>query len=199
MCRLCIQTPHKRASAPRCMMGNRHLSSLQNALPGLSLPLAQKRRCTPHLKQHHASQKRPTCAEDIQTDLFSLPLLPPLRTHFLPEEIRLTRIPSLAATHTGKEGNFLYHITDAPVASALLQKGLPLNKHHPLMLTEQNGISAWLAKISEYIQGNASEKAVILRLRRAMVEDALEPDPDHTAEFASNCYLLSGNFNCTMT
>ncbi|ARW10694.1 hypothetical protein S101447_01623 [Acetobacter ascendens] len=179
-------------------MSNRSLSSLQNALPGLSLPLAKGRPRTIRSKQHHAQQKRPTSVEKIQTDLFSLPLLPPLRTHFLPDEIRLTRIPSLAAVYTKGADNFLYHIANASVASLLLQHGLPLNRRHPLMLTEQNGISAWLAKITEYIEGNASEKAVILRLRRVMVEDALEPDPDHTAEFASNCYLLSGNFNGTI-
>lgn len=180
-------------------MGNHHLFSLQNTLPGLPLPFAKERQRTTNSKPHHVQQKHRTDAKETQTDLFSLPLLPPVRTHFLPDEIRLTRIPSLAATHAKEAGNFLYHITDAPVASLLLQNGLPLNKRHPLMLTEQNGISAWLAKISEYLHGNASEKAVILRLRRVMVEDALEPDLDHTAEFASNCYLLSGNFNRTIS
>lgn len=181
-------------------MGNRHLSSLQTTLPGVSLPLAkERRRLTTRSKPHHAQQKCSPSAKEIQTDLFSLPSLPLLRTHFLPDEIRLARIPSLAAIYTKEADNFLYHIADAPVASVLLQKGLPLNKRHPLMLTEQNGISPWLAKISEYMQDHAAQEAVILRLRRVMVEDALEPDPDHTAEFASNCYLLSGNFNCTIT
>lgn len=180
-------------------MGNHRPSSLQDMLPELSLPELQEKQLPRSPRQQRAQQKRPINTKEIQTDLFSLPLLPPLRTRFLPSEIRLTRIPSLAATHAKAADGFLYHIANASMASLLLQEGLPLSKRHPLMLTEQNGISAWLAKLSEYAPDNNSADAVILRLRRVMIEDALEPDPDHTAEFASTCYLLSGNFKCTIT
>lgn len=180
-------------------MGNHRPSSLQDMLPELLLPASQEKPLPRSSRQQRTQQKRPIKTKEVQTDLFSLPLLPPLRTRFLASEIRLTRIPSLATTHAKEADGFLYHIANASMASLLLQEGLPLNKRHPLMLTEQNGISAWLAKLSDYVPDNNSADAVILRLRRVMVEDALEPDPDHTAEFASNCYLLSGNFKCAIT
>lgn len=174
-------------------MGQHRFSSLQKVLPGIVLPATEEKRHKRPLKQCKIVQNSRTDKEKIQTDLFSLPLLPPLRTRFLPDEIRLTRISSLAATCSKETDDFLYHVADVPMASLFLQEGLPLNTRHPLMLTEQNGLGAWLSKIADYDPDDFSEPAVILRLRRVMVEDALEPDPDHTAEFASRCYLLSGN------
>ncbi|WP_246856566.1 hypothetical protein [Acetobacter vaccinii] len=134
-----------------------------------------------------------------QTDLFSLPLQPLPRTRFLPDELRLSIVPSSTLVHgsglrreRSSCDGFLYLVAPLEQAENFLLDGLPLNRRTPLMLTEHTGIPPWLAKLAEDRMDTPGTQDVVLRLRRIMVEDALEPEPDHSAEFASPCYLLCG-------
>ncbi|MBO1325233.1 hypothetical protein K2X14_08105 [Acetobacter sp. TBRC 12305] len=99
-------------------------------------------------------------------------------------------------SQTGMQGDgdsCLYLVTTAENASAFLADGLKLSRTAPIMLTERDGIGPWLAKLAENVTDEPLCPNVVLRLRRAMVAQALEPEPDHSAEFAARCYLLSGN------
>lgn len=147
-------------------------------------------------KPVRAGKKLPrnkTASTTQQPDLFALPLPPLPRSHFLPDEIRLSIIPSPEKIQGGGEDSFLYMVVSPEDAQHLLATGLPLNRRAPLMLTERAGIAPWLAKITDTAACDTHITPVVLRLKRALVAQALEQDPDHTAEFATACYLLSGN------
>ena len=128
-----------------------------------------------------------------QTDLFALPLPPLPRSHFLPDEIRLSLVPAPEKLPPAGEDCFLYMVVSQNHAQHLMATGLPLNRRAPLMLTERAGIAAWLAKTAETTACDAHNMPVVLKLKRSLVAQALELEPDHTAEFATPCYLLSGN------
>ncbi|MDE7547675.1 hypothetical protein PY793_06715 [Acetobacter fabarum] len=128
-----------------------------------------------------------------QTDLFALPLPPLPRSHFLPDEIRLSLVPAPEKLQSSGEDSFLYMVVSQNHAQHLITNGLPLNRHAPLMLTERGGVPSWLEKIAETTACDAHGMPVVLRLKRSLVAQALEVEPDHTAEFATPCYLLSGN------
>lgn len=128
-----------------------------------------------------------------QADLFSLPLPPLPRTVFLPEEVRLSAVAVASlGGHAGEDG-FLYLVVTQGRAARLLEHGLPLSRRAPLMLTERGGVVPWLAWLNDTRSEEPdTEAGAVLRLRRAMVAEALEPDPDHTAAFSAPCYWLSG-------
>ncbi|MFT8417949.1 MAG: hypothetical protein ABF636_03820 [Acetobacter sp.] len=128
-----------------------------------------------------------------QADLFTLPLPPLPRSHFMPDEIRLSIVPSPEKIQPGVQDAFLYMVVSKNHAQHLMVSGLPLDRRSPLLLTERSGIPPWLAKTADTAACDAHMPPVVLRLKRSLVAQALEPDPDHTAEFASICYLLSGN------
>ncbi|MCG4273081.1 hypothetical protein [Acetobacter senegalensis] len=140
------------------------------------------------------AQDTPTPPASPQTDLFSYPFPPPPappRTHFTAEELRLSYSPPQSFTPRTAPDSWLYFVTDREEAHHLLHSGLHLTRKAPLLLTERNGVCAWLEKMAEDPAGPAAFPCV-LRLRRTMVADMLEPDPDHSAEFSAECYLLSG-------
>ena len=128
-----------------------------------------------------------------QADLFSFPFPPLPRTLFLPEEVRLTPVAVASLGGRVGEDGFLYLVVTQGRAARLLEQGLPLSRRAPLMLTERDGVMPWLAWLNEtQSEEPDSELKVVLRVRRAMVADVLEADPDHTAAFSAPCYWLSG-------
>ncbi|MFT8551374.1 MAG: hypothetical protein ABF739_09855 [Acetobacter okinawensis] len=135
----------------------------------------------------------PTTLPAQQADLFALPLPPLPRSRFMPDEIRLSIVPSPEKLPADGQDAFLYMVVSQDTAQDLMATGLPLDRRAPLMLTERSGIPPWLAKTADTTMGYGEARPVVLRLKRALVAQALEPDPDHTAEFATVCYLLSGN------
>lgn len=156
------------------------------------LPLPTGKACKPVRANRRARHTQPTPAQQ-QTDLFALPLPPLPRSHFMPDEIRLSFVPSPEKIQGGGEDAFLYMVVSQTTAQHLMATGLPLDRRAPLMLTERPGILPWLAKTADTTAGYGDTPPVVLRLKRALVAQALEPDPDHTAEFSTVCYLLSGN------
>lgn len=133
----------------------------------------------------HSTQQQP--------DLFALPLPPLPRSHFLPDEIRLSVVPAPEKIQPEGEDAFLYLVVSQDRAGHLMTTGLPINRRSPLMVTERSGIMFWLAKIADTTAGDSDTSPVVLRFKRSLVAQALEQDPDHTAEFSTPCYLLSGN------
>lgn len=132
-------------------------------------------------------------ADGGQADLFSLPLPPLPRTVFLPEEVRLSPVAVASLGGRSGEDGCLYLVATQVRAARLLEQGLPLSRRAPLMLTERAGVVPWLAWLSETgAEEQDAGPGVVLRLRRAMVAEMLESDPDHTAAFSAPCYWLSG-------
>lgn len=132
-------------------------------------------------------------AQVDQADLFSFPFPPLPRTVFLPEEVRLTPVAVASLGGRGGEDGFLYLVVQQGRAARLQEQGLPLSRRAPLMLTERDGVMPWLVWLSEtQSEEPDSEPKVVLRVRRAMVAEVLEADPDHTAAFSAPCYWLSG-------
>ncbi|MFT8885138.1 MAG: hypothetical protein ABF946_02875 [Acetobacter papayae] len=132
-------------------------------------------------------------ADGGQADLFSQPLPPLPRTVFLPEEVRLSPVAVASLGGRSGEDGCLYLVATQIRAARLLEQGLPLSRRAPLMLTERAGVVPWLAWLSETgAEEQDAGPGVVLRLRRAMVAEMLESDPDHTAAFSAPCYWLSG-------
>ena len=127
-----------------------------------------------------------------QADLFTLPLPPLPRLRFMPDEIRLSFVPSPEKIQPTGEDAFLYMVVSHAHAQHLMATGLPLDPRAPLMLTERAGIPPWLAKTADTTVYDTQNMPVVLKLKRSLVAQALEPEPDHTAEFATACYLLCG-------
>lgn len=139
---------------------------------------------------------RPKAENPLQTDLFAHPLPPrpkPPRTHLDAEELRLSAVPASGFSPQAAPDSWLYLVEEPDTASQFLTNGLPLRKSHPILLTERGGVAHWLTKMTDDPPGLFATTPVVLRLRRAMVAEWLEPDPDHTAEFSAPCYLLSGS------
>lgn len=131
-------------------MGNHHLLSLQNTLPGLPLPFAKERQRTTNSKPHHVQQKHRTDAKETQTDLFSLPLLPPLRTHFLPDEIdRLLRKEEREAAKAEADARWQQMQESCDVPEGISRKAMAARENgkkggrprkNPVMNTTQRSI-----------------------------------------------------------
>lgn len=171
------------------LLGAPHGDPAVEALTATSA--APRRRASGKTAPHRKKPENP-----LQTDLFAGPLPPRPRlprTHLEPEELRLSAVPASEFTPQAAPDSWLYLVTDADTASQFLAHGLPLRKAHPITLAERGGIRHWLMKITDESAGLFAEAPVVLRLRRAMVADLLEPDPDHSAEFSAPCYLLSGS------
>lgn len=177
---------------PRLMEHLPQSGPVQPDLPCLPDVLARKAVRT-RKKTPRSGATSITPSQISQTDLFALPLPPLPRSHFMPDEIRLSIVPSPEKIQPVGEDAFLYMVVSQNHAQHLMVSGLPLDRRRPLLLTERSGIPPWLAKTADTAACDTQPPPVVLRLKRSLVAQALEPDPDHTAEFASICYLLSGN------
>ncbi|WP_242400946.1 hypothetical protein [Acetobacter okinawensis] len=88
----------------------------------------------------------PTTLPAQQADLFALPLPPLPRSRFMPDEIRLSIVPSPEKLPADGQDAFLYMVVSQDTAQDLMATGLPLDRRAPLMLTERSGIPPCLQK-----------------------------------------------------
>ncbi|WP_367160834.1 hypothetical protein ABUE34_06420 [Kozakia baliensis] len=129
---------------------------------------------------------------DAQFDLFdrppSPPPPPPPRTHISPEEAPLTLVSLReAATMAKAADQFLYMVARQDEAAIWQSEGLKLDPRAPLGLAERPAVLPWLQREME---NDADEGLCVLRVRRALLNEWLEPDPDQSAQFGAMCYLL---------
>ncbi|WP_338332899.1 hypothetical protein [Acetobacter sp. LMG 32666] len=162
--------------------------------PDLLPALLAGKTCTPVRGRKKTARAKTVCTTlpPQQDDLFARPLPPLPRSRFMPDEIRLSFVPSPEKIQPCGEDAFLYMVVSQSHAQHLMATGLPLDRRAPLMLTERAGICPWLAKTADTAGGDSHNMPVVLKLKRSLVAQALEVEPDHTAEFATACYLLSG-------
>lgn len=133
-----------------------------------------------------------------QEDLFARPLppvaTPPRRvTHLDAAEVGLSFVPLRQFGPADAADGFFYIVTTARQADSMLANGIDISPRAPMPLTERPGVMAWYTDLSEDMDAIADEGGVaILRLRRFMVNDLVENDPDHTRAYGVPCYFLTG-------
>lgn len=162
----------------------------------------------------HSTPRRPRAprplrdtAETGQNDLFtSAPASPPPAappkaaptpprrqvTHLDAETLQLARVHFRGLQASDPADSYLYHITTDENADAMLRDGLVMSRRHPLLLTERGGVPYWLSLVAD--DDDASEADIaVLRMKRFMIDDLIEDDPDSTRSSGSPSYFLTGN------
>lgn len=123
------------------------------------------------------------------------PRAPPPRrqvAHLDAEALQLARIHYRGLQASDPADSYLYHITTEQNAEAALRDGVSISRRHPLLLTERGGVPYWLALLADDDDASAAD-IVVLRMKRFMVDDLIEDDPDSTRSSGSPSYLLTGN------
>lgn len=138
-----------------------------------------------------------------QADLFAAPPPPARRvlTYLDIAALGLGMVnPRSLQAGAGPDG-YLYHVTTRAAMDTIQARGtVVFSRRAPLVLTERPGVAAWLADMMEHdmpgpdgppdsAPGNGP---VIFRLRRFMIDDLLENDPDRTRQYGVPFHLLTG-------
>ncbi|WP_220790030.1 hypothetical protein [Gluconacetobacter tumulisoli] len=125
------------------------------------------------------------------------PPAPPRRqvAHLDAAEIQLARVHYRGLQPSDPPDSYLYHIATARDAEHMLREGLDLSPRQPLLLTERGGVPYWLSLLVDDadLQAEGPEDDIaVLRLKRFMVDDLIEDDPDSTRSSGTPCYFLTG-------
>ncbi|MCE2575756.1 hypothetical protein [Komagataeibacter sp. FNDCR2] len=109
---------------------------------------------------------------------------------------------SISSLHAGAgPDGYLYHVTTRDGMDTIHARGtVVFSRRAPLVLTERPGVAAWLADMVEHDapgpdgppDSAPGERPVIFRVRRFMIDDLLENDPDRTRRYGVPFYLLTG-------
>ena len=94
--------------------------------------------------------------------------------------------------------SYLYHVTNSNDLETILARGTVLfSPRSPLVLTERPGVALWLANMMEVMEpdtivGHSGEIPVVFRVKRFVIDDLLEHDPDRTRRYGVSFFLLTG-------
>lgn len=94
----------------------------------------------------------------------------------------------------GPDG-YLYHVTTRTELETIQARGTVLfSARAPLVLTERNGVPAWLADMMDTTEpdGGQGDAPVIFRVKRFAIDGLVENDPDRTRRYGVSFYLLTG-------
>ncbi|CAP55192.1 hypothetical protein [Gluconacetobacter diazotrophicus] len=176
-------------------------------LPAIETPEA--RRKPPRARAVPAAPR--AAAEIGQDDLFTRPPAaipepvapepvapaPPRRRaeHLDAESVQLARVHYRGLQSSDPADSYLYHIATGRDAEAMLRDGLAPSRRNPLLLTERGGVPYWLAVLADDADmvGDEAADIAVLRMKRFMIDDLIEDDPDSTRSSGSPCYFLTGN------
>ncbi|GBR03749.1 hypothetical protein [Acetobacter oeni] len=138
-----------------------------------------------------------------QPDLFSVSPprpTPPPAPQRASESVRFTLSPVrirqfIAAAGSNTIDHWLYYCTDDDaIARTVLENGLTPDPDDPPTLREAGAVTSWLARFDEDSQDDPDGgEPVIFRLRRSIVREAIEPDPDAPQQPGKRHYLLAGD------
>mgnify|MGYP003362843115 FL=1 len=161
---------------------------------GMELPFAPMARAPRRDARRKAAVTTPPAPDPAtQPDLFTVP--PPRArrrlTYLDITALGLGRVDmGTLRAGTGPDG-YLYHVTTQEGLDTIQARGtLVFSERAPLVLTERTGVAAWLADMMEHDAPDGPP--VIFRVRRFMVDDLLENDPDRTRGYGVSFYLLTG-------
>lgn len=121
--------------------------------------------------------------------------MPSEPVRFMPTRVRLSQF--IATAGTASLDPWLYYcVRDPAEAHAILASGLRPDRTAPPVLREAGATVAWLASLSEDDEDEDADDApppLLLRLRRNIVQNAMEPDPDAPQQPGSRMFLLTGD------
>ena len=93
---------------------------------------------------------------------------------------------------------YLYHVTTRAELETIQARGtIVFSPRAPLVLTERPGVPPWLANMMEVMEsddpaGHIADIPVVLRVKRFVIDELLEHDPDRTRRYGVSFFLLTG-------
>jgi len=135
-----------------------------------------------------------------QPDLFAAPLpgIAHALTYLDTVAIGLTRV-DVRHLRAGEGADaYLYHVTTQADLETIQARGtIVFSPRAPLVLTERPGVPPWLANMMEIMEsddpaGHIADMPVVLRVKRFVIDELLEHDPDRTRRYGVSFFLLTG-------
>ncbi|GAN85976.1 hypothetical protein Gain_0012_039 [Komagataeibacter intermedius TF2] len=135
-----------------------------------------------------------------QPDLFAAPLpgIAHALTYLDTVAIGLTRV-DVRHLRAGEGADaYLYHVTTQADLETIQARGtIVFSPRAPLVLTERPGVPPWLANMMEIMEsddpaGHTADMPVVLRVKRFVIDELLEHDPDRTRRYGVSFFLLTG-------
>nr|WP_232272450.1 hypothetical protein [Komagataeibacter europaeus] len=135
-----------------------------------------------------------------QPDLFAVPM-PGIRhvlTYLDIAAIGLARV-DVRQLRAGEGADaYLYHVTTQADLETIQARGtIVFSPRAPLVLTERPGVPLWLANMMEVMEpddmaGHIAEIPVVFMVKRFVMDELLEHDPDRTRKYGVSFFLLTG-------
>ncbi|NHO55104.1 hypothetical protein GOB87_14315 [Acetobacter estunensis] len=174
--------PLRRCGTRPRLMGRCRLKQEQLPLPFPEQPPTPAR---PRVQKPVTAE----AASPAEPDLFSAP---PPRTLSRPVGFPLSPVSlhqfRQTATPATVDTWLYYGVTDPSLTGRLLEDGLLPDRADPPLLREAGAALRWLADLDEELL--AEGRVVLFRLRRKLVRDVMELDPDGSSEPGARGYFL---------
>lgn len=134
-----------------------------------------------------------------QPDLFAAPAAAGRRLTYLDNAaLGLARVNMRGWRADGAPDSYLYHVTQHDGMDLIEARGtVVFSPRAPLVLTERPGVAPWLANMMEVMEpdgvsGHSGEIPVVFRVKRFLIDELLEQDPDRTRRYGVSFFLLTG-------
>lgn len=141
----------------------------------------------------------PPAALPPQPDLFAAPVAAGHRLTYLDNAaLGLARVDMRGWRAGEGPDSYLYHVTQRDEMETIQARGTVLfSPRAPLVLTERPGVAPWLANMMEVMEqdtiaGHSDETPVVFRVKRFLIDELLEHDPDRTRRYGVSFFLLTG-------
>ncbi|MHC0614359.1 hypothetical protein LV478_05775 [Komagataeibacter oboediens] len=164
------------------------------------LPFASLMRSRKPAKARQRGDAPPAAHATGQPDLFAAPLqgIAHALTYLDIGAIGLTRV-DVRHLRAGEGADaYLYHVTTQADLETIQARGtIVFSPRAPLVLTERPGVPPWLANMMEIMEsadpaGHTADMPVVLRVKRFVIDELLEHDPDRTRRYGVSFFLLTG-------
>ena len=165
------------------------------------LPFAPRPRTRSPKRRPRGPDTAPPAAPSVppQPDLFAAPVVTGRRLTYLDNAaLGLARVDMRGWRAGEGPDGYLYHVTQRDEMETIQARGTILfSPRAPLVLTERPGVAPWLANMMEVMEpdgvsGHNGEIPVVFRVKRFLIDELLEPDPDRTRRYGVSFFLLTG-------
>ncbi|WP_041247326.1 hypothetical protein [Komagataeibacter medellinensis] len=165
-------------------------------LPFAPLPRARRARRRPSRPD---ATPPPVSSALPQPDLFATPAATGRRLTYLDNAaLGLARVNMRGWRPDVGPDSYLYHVTQHDEMETIEARGtVVFSPRAPLVLTERPGVAPWLANMMEVMEpdgvsGHSGEILVVFRVKRFLIDELLESDPDRTRRYGVSFFLLTG-------
>ncbi|MCE2565376.1 hypothetical protein [Komagataeibacter sp. FNDCF1] len=162
-------------------------------------PLPRARRPKRHRPGPDAPPASAPSAALPQPDLFAAPQVAGSRLTYLDNAtLGLARVDMRGWRPGDGPDSYLYHVTQRDGMATIEARGtIVFSPRAPLVLTERPGVGPWLANMMEVMEpdeiaGHSDETPVVFRVKRFVIDELLEHDPDRTRRYGVSFFLLTG-------